>query len=43
MSDLMGAAVMGMGWAAGEHFKAYQNNPHTRVRSVCTAPRGAAT
>jgi len=36
MSEVMGAAVVGMGWAAGEHFKAYQNNPHTRVVSVCS-------
>jgi predicted dehydrogenase len=38
----MGAAVIGMGWAAGEHFKAYQNNPHTRVRAVCSRTPGGA-
>ncbi len=42
MSEVMGAAVVGMGWAAGEHFKAYQNNPHTRVLNVCSRTRTGA-
>ncbi len=42
MSEVMGAAVIGMGWAAGEHFKAFQNNPHTRVLSVCSRTKAGA-
>lgn len=42
MSKQLGAGVVGMGWAAGEHFKAYQRNPHTRVVGVCSrTPEGA--
>jgi predicted dehydrogenase len=42
MAATMGAGIVGMGWAAGEHFKAYQHNPHTRVLGVCSrTPEGA--
>lgn len=36
MAQELGAGMVGMGWAAGEHFKAYQSNPHTRMRGVCS-------
>lgn len=36
MAEKIGAGLVGMGWAAGEHFKAYQHNPHTRMRGVCS-------
>jgi UDP-N-acetyl-2-amino-2-deoxyglucuronate dehydrogenase len=42
MSKILGAAVVGMGWAAGEHFKAWQNNPHTEVRAVMSRTREGA-
>ena len=42
MADILGAGVVGMGWASGEHFKAYQNNPHTRVLGVCSRTREGA-
>ena len=42
MSKTLGAGVIGMGWAAGEHFKAYQNNPHTEVRGVVSRTREGA-
>ena len=42
MAQQLGAGIVGMGWAAGEHFKAYQHNPHTRVVGVCSrTPEGA--
>ncbi len=31
MSEQYGVLVHGAGWVAGEHIKAFQNNPHTRV------------
>jgi predicted dehydrogenase len=42
MSKTLGAGIVGMGWAAGEHFKAYQNNPHTEVRAVLSRTREGA-
>src|SRR4051794_30182910 len=54
MSDgkVLGAAIFGAGWVAGEHAKAYQACPRTRVVAVgsrnlesakkCAASAGAA-
>ena len=30
----LGAGIVGLGWVAGEHARAYQGNPHTRVVAV---------
>ena len=32
--EQLGVLVHGAGWVSGEHVKAYQNNPHTRVVAV---------
>jgi predicted dehydrogenase len=42
MAKELGAGILGMGWAAGEHFKAYQHNAESRVVGVCSrTPEGA--
>ncbi|RYG70185.1 Gfo/Idh/MocA family oxidoreductase, partial [bacterium] len=33
-SKVLGAAIFGAGWVAGEHAKAYQNCPRTRLVAV---------
>ena len=33
-NDLIGAAVFGAGWVAGEHVAAYQRNPNCRITAV---------
>lgn len=38
----MGVAVHGAGWVAGEHIKAYTNNPHTEVRVISSRREGSA-
>lgn len=42
MAKELGAGIVGMGWAAGEHFKAYQHNPHARMVGVCSRTREGA-
>lgn len=42
MSTVLGVGIVGMGWAAGEHFKVYQNNPCARVVGVCSRTREGA-
>jgi predicted dehydrogenase len=42
MAEMLGAGIVGMGWAAGEHFKAYQHNAHTRMVGVCSRTREGA-
>jgi predicted dehydrogenase len=32
---MFGVGIVGPGWAAGEHLKAFANNPHTTVKAVC--------
>jgi len=32
----MGVGVVGTGWVSGEHIKAFENNPHTEVRGICS-------
>jgi predicted dehydrogenase len=32
----MGVGIVGTGWVSGEHIKAFQNNPHTEMRAVCS-------
>jgi len=35
----LGVGIVGIGWVAGEHIKAYQNNPHCRVVALCSHSR----
>ena len=34
MSEEFGVAVLGTGWVAGEHIKAFARNPHARVMAL---------
>jgi predicted dehydrogenase len=34
MAKKLGAAIIGAGWVAGEHIRAYRNNPNTEVVAV---------
>ncbi len=44
MAEMLGAGIVGMGWAAGEHLKAFRRNPHIRRIGVCSrTPEGART
>jgi predicted dehydrogenase len=40
--SVIGVAVHGAGWVSGEHIKAYQKNPHTRVVAICSRRRESA-
>ena len=31
----MGVGIIGTGWVAGEHLRAWRANPHTEVRAIC--------
>jgi predicted dehydrogenase len=42
MNDKMGAAVIGTGWVADEHIKAFQHNPYTEVRAILSRDRERA-
>jgi len=35
----LGIGIVGIGWVAGEHIKAYKNNPHCRVVALCSHDR----
>ena len=35
----LGVAIQGAGWVAGEHIKAYAQNPHTEVVAICSRTR----
>jgi predicted dehydrogenase len=37
-----GVAVFGIGWVAGEHIKAYMQNPHTEVRAIASRRKESA-
>ena len=38
----MGVAVLGTGWIASEHIKAFQKNPYTEVRGILSRNRARA-
>jgi predicted dehydrogenase len=42
MAEKLGVAIIGAGWVAGEHIKAFRANPHTEVRVLCDIDAGAA-
>ena len=42
MSEELGVAVLGTGWVAGEHIKAFQQNPHTCVAALLSRERARA-
>ncbi|MBI2433269.1 MAG: Gfo/Idh/MocA family oxidoreductase [Candidatus Hydrogenedentes bacterium] len=33
--EKMGVGIVGTGWVAGEHIRAFNANPHTEVRALC--------
>ncbi len=37
-----GVGIVGMGWVAGEHLRAWTNNPHTQVVGVASRTRAGA-
>ncbi len=38
----LGVGVVGTGWVSTEHIRAFENNPHTRVRAVCSREKARA-
>jgi predicted dehydrogenase len=42
MDKILGAAVLGTGWVAGEHIKAYNRNPHAEVLAILSRDRAKA-
>lgn len=42
MSEEFGVAVLGTGWVAGEHVKAFARNAHTRVTALLSRDRARA-
>src|SRR5437870_9635278 len=40
--EQIGVAIHGAGWVSGEHIKAYQRNPHTRVVAISSRKRESA-
>lgn len=32
----LGVGIVGTGWVAGEHIRAFKENPHTEVRALCS-------
>ena len=39
---MLGVGIVGAGWVSGEHIKAFQNNPHTEVRAICSRRENSA-
>ncbi|MBI4556741.1 MAG: Gfo/Idh/MocA family oxidoreductase, partial [Candidatus Hydrogenedentes bacterium] len=42
MAKTMGVGVVGTGWVSGEHIRAFQENPHTEVRALCSRTEASA-
>jgi predicted dehydrogenase len=42
MARTLGVAVVGIGWVATEHLKAFSNNPHVRVGALCSRDEARA-
>jgi hypothetical protein len=42
MSRLLGVGVVGIGWVAMEHLRAFGRNPHVRVTRLCDLDEGRA-
>jgi predicted dehydrogenase len=40
--ETLGIGIVGVGWVAGEHVKAYLKNPNTRIVAVCGRDEGRA-
>lgn len=38
----LGVGIIGTGWVAGEHIKAFQTNPNTEVRGICSRLESSA-
>ena len=35
----LGVGIVGIGWVAGEHIKAFEANPHASVIALCSSSR----
>jgi predicted dehydrogenase len=42
MPEKLGVAILGTGWVAGEHIRAFQQNPHTEVVALLSRDRARA-
>ncbi len=40
--ETYGVGIIGAGWVAGEHLRAFKNNPHTEMRAICARNEGRA-
>ncbi len=40
--EKLGVGLIGTGWVAGEHLKAFRQNPHTEVLGICSRERARA-
>ncbi|MGH9378456.1 MAG: Gfo/Idh/MocA family protein [Terriglobia bacterium] len=40
--EQLGVAILGTGWVAGEHIRAFQSNPHTEVMAILSRDRDRA-
>jgi len=40
--DKLGVGIVGTGWVAGEHVRAFTQNPHTEVTAICGRDRAKA-
>lgn len=38
----LGVGIVGLGWVSTEHIRAFQQNPHTEVRGLCSRTEGNA-
>lgn len=42
MGDRLGVGVVGIGWVAGEHLRAFVRNPHVRIAMLCDREEASA-
>lgn len=38
----LGVGIVGVGWVAGEHIRAYKSNPNTEIRAMCSLTKEEA-
>ena len=38
----LGVGIVGTGWVSGEHIRAFEDNPHTEVRALCSRSEARA-
>ena len=39
----LGVGIVGTGWVSGDHIRAFEDNPHTEVRALCSRSETRAT